>query len=186
MRPRRDLPVTCPRSTILTVSILQQRCQEGGCGLPREPAPDSPSGIPGGLERPSLPQPAGASDRAGGPPGTCRAPGQRRYLLRANMKLASGFAVIALLAAACGSSSSSSSTTPAAASPSSSSGAAAAGGKFLACMVTDTGGINDKSFNQSSYAGVTAAPQAHSTNPPKDPEAQPPSHNTHNNTALLS
>src|SRR5260370_24825994 len=143
MRPRRDLPVTCPRSTILTVSILQQRCQEGGCGLPREPAPDSPSGIPGGLERPSLPQPAGASDRAGGPPGTCRAPGQRRYLLRAHMKLAAGFAVIALLAAACGSSSSSSSsTTPAAASPSSSSGAAAAGGKFLACMVTDTGGIN--------------------------------------------
>jgi len=24
-------------------------------------------------------------------------------------------------------------------------------------MVTDTGGVNDKSFNQSSYAGVTAA-----------------------------
>src|SRR5258708_16220383 len=84
------------------------------------------------------------------------------------MKLAAGFAVIALLAAACGSSSSSSSsTTPAAASPSSSSGAAAAGGKFLACMVTDTGGINDKSFNQSSYAGVTAAAAANPNITPK-------------------
>src|SRR5258708_34947784 len=84
------------------------------------------------------------------------------------MKLAAGFAVIALLAAACGSSSSSSSssTTPAA-SPSSSSSTAAAGGKFLACMVTDTGGINDKSFNQSSYAGVTAAAAADSNIIPK-------------------
>ncbi|HEY2441647.1 MAG TPA: BMP family ABC transporter substrate-binding protein [Streptosporangiaceae bacterium] len=29
--------------------------------------------------------------------------------------------------------------------------------KFKACMVTDTGGINDKSFNQASYAGIKAA-----------------------------
>jgi basic membrane protein A len=35
--------------------------------------------------------------------------------------------------------------------------------KFLACMVTDIGGINDKSFNQSSYAGLTAAAQAEPT-----------------------
>src|SRR6202142_4316989 len=29
--------------------------------------------------------------------------------------------------------------------------------KFKACMVTDTGGIHDKSFNQASFAGITAA-----------------------------
>src|SRR5258708_17734907 len=121
----------------------------------------------GGLGGLTLPQPAGASDRAGGPPGTCGAPGQRRNILRANIRIAAVFAVIALLAAACGSSSSSSSTTPAA-SPSSSSAAAVGGsGKFLACMVTDTGGINDKSFNQSSYAGVTAAAAADSNIIPK-------------------
>jgi basic membrane protein A and related proteins len=32
--------------------------------------------------------------------------------------------------------------------------------KFKACMVTDTGGINDKSFNQASYAGLTGAAAA--------------------------
>jgi basic membrane protein A len=69
--------------------------------------------------------------------------------------------VIALLAAACGSSGSGSSgTSSASATPSSTS--SAAGGKFLACMVTDTGGINDKSFNQSSYAGLTTAAAADS------------------------
>jgi basic membrane protein A and related proteins len=50
---------------------------------------------------------------------------------------------IALLAAGCGSS------------PSSSSGTSSA--KFLGCMVTDTGGIDDKSFNQSSWEGMQAA-----------------------------
>ena len=32
-----------------------------------------------------------------------------------------------------------------------------AGSKFLGCMVTDTGGIDDKSFNQSSWQGMQAA-----------------------------
>jgi basic membrane protein A and related proteins len=57
---------------------------------------------------------------------------------------------IALLAAGCGSS------------PSSSSGSSS--GKFLGCMVTDTGGIDDKSFNQSSWEGMRAAA---ATNPSK-------------------
>jgi len=39
-------------------------------------------------------------------------------------------------------------------SPGSGSGGAA---KFTGCMVTDTGGINDKSFNQSSWQGMQAA-----------------------------
>jgi basic membrane protein A and related proteins len=78
----------------------------------------------------------------------------------------------ALLLAACGSSSSSASSSasassPAAASSSSSSSAsstasAATGSKFLGCMVTDTGGINDKSFNQSAWEGMQEAAAANS------------------------
>ena len=34
------------------------------------------------------------------------------------------------------------------------------GAAFNACMVLDTGGVDDKSFNQSSYAGMTAAAAA--------------------------
>ena len=75
-----------------------------------------------------------------------------------------------LLLAACGSSTSSvssSSSTPAAsastsASTSASSTAAASGAKFLGCMVTDTGGINDKSFNQSAWQGMQEAAAANS------------------------
>ena len=77
-----------------------------------------------------------------------------------------------LLIAACGSSSSSLSTTssaPAASASSAPSSAASGGaasgsttGKFLGCMVTDTGGINDKSFNQSAWEGMQ---QAASANP---------------------
>jgi basic membrane protein A and related proteins len=39
---------------------------------------------------------------------------------------------------------------------------AASAATFKACMVTDTGGIHDKSFNQSSYAGLLAAAAADS------------------------
>jgi basic membrane protein A len=79
-------------------------------------------------------------------------------------------ATATLLVAACGSSSSSlssSSSAPAASAssaPSSGSTAAASGGasaggsgSFLGCMVTDTGGINDKSFNQSAWEGMQEA-----------------------------
>src|SRR6201994_3054326 len=72
----------------------------------------------------------------------------------------------ALLIAACGSSSSTaSSTTSGSASTSASAstgGGASTTGKFLGCMVTDTGGINDKSFNQSAWEGMQ---QAASANP---------------------
>jgi basic membrane protein A and related proteins len=72
-------------------------------------------------------------------------------------------AVSATLAvAACGSSSSSasSSSTTASSSGSGTSSAAATGAKTLGCMVTDTGGINDRSFNASSWAGMQAAATA--------------------------
>ena len=75
-----------------------------------------------------------------------------------------------LVIAACGSSTSSApaattTTTSAAASsaPAATSAAAssaAAASSFLGCMVTDTGGINDKSFNQSAWAGMQAAASA--------------------------
>jgi len=65
-----------------------------------------------------------------------------------------GAAVVAALAlAACGSSSSSTTTTSAA--PSGSTTPTSV--KFLACEVTDTGGINDRSFNASAWNGVKAA-----------------------------
>jgi len=80
--------------------------------------------------------------------------------LRVNIRIAAGLAAVALLAAACGSSaSSSSSSTP---TTSTSSPAAAGGGAFKACMVTDTGGINDKSFNQAIWQGIQAAAAANS------------------------
>jgi basic membrane protein A len=52
---------------------------------------------------------------------------------------------VALLAAGCAKPSSSTTTTTS---------------KFKGCMVTDTGGINDKSFNQSSWQGMQAATSA--------------------------
>src|ERR1017187_8021337 len=58
--------------------------------------------------------------------------------------------------AACGSSTSSASSgTSTSSSASATSSAASA--KFLGCMVTDTGGINDRSFKASSWAGMQAA-----------------------------
>jgi basic membrane protein A and related proteins len=57
----------------------------------------------------------------------------------------------------------SSSAAPASSEPSSSavtSSSAAAGGSLRACMVLDTGGVDDHSFNQSSWAGLQAASTA--------------------------
>jgi len=62
-----------------------------------------------------------------------------------------GVAVVAMAMTACGSKSD---TTTSGGSASSTGSAASS---FVACMVTDTGGINDKSFNQSAWAGMQAA-----------------------------
>jgi basic membrane protein A and related proteins len=65
--------------------------------------------------------------------------------------------------AACGSSSSSAPSGAGSSSPAASSGSgAAAAGKTLGCMVTDTGGIDDRSFNASAWAGMQAAAKASS------------------------
>jgi basic membrane protein A and related proteins len=69
-----------------------------------------------------------------------------------------------LVVAACGSSTSSaSSSTSSSASASAGSGSSAATtGKFTGCMVSDTGGVDDRSFNEGSWAGMQAATAANS------------------------
>ncbi len=49
------------------------------------------------------------------------------------------------------------STTPSGAAPSGSASSGGGGGDFKACMVSDSGGFDDKSFNQTSYKGLTDA-----------------------------
>ncbi len=67
-----------------------------------------------------------------------------------------------LVIAACGSSHSSATSSTSSSATSSATSSAAAGAKFLGCMVTDTGGIDDRSFNASSWAGMQAAEAANS------------------------
>ena len=78
--------------------------------------------------------------------------------------------LVALVAAACSSSKSSSSTTTAAGAATTAAATAttaagtastaSSGTSFSACMVTDTGGIDDRSFNASSYQGLKDAATA--------------------------
>ncbi|HWF82924.1 MAG TPA: BMP family ABC transporter substrate-binding protein [Streptosporangiaceae bacterium] len=70
--------------------------------------------------------------------------------MRGTVKTVAALGVVALLAAGCAKPASSGKTPT------------AATAKFKACMVTDIGGINDKSFNQSSWAGMEAAQSAES------------------------
>ncbi len=76
--------------------------------------------------------------------------------MRQTIRAAATLSVVALLAAACGSTAKSGSSSGSTASSSSGSSASAAG-KFKACMVTDTGGIDDRSFNASAWQGVQEA-----------------------------
>jgi len=83
--------------------------------------------------------------------------------VRTMTRSAVALGAIALLATACGSPTRASSPSPTP--PSSTSGSRApSAGKFLGCMVTDTGGIDDRSFNQSSWEGMQ---QAAATDPGK-------------------
>ncbi len=67
-----------------------------------------------------------------------------------------------LVIAACGSSTSSAPSGTSSSTSSSATSSAATSAKFLGCMVTDTGGIDDRSFNASSWAGMQAAALANS------------------------
>jgi basic membrane protein A and related proteins len=75
--------------------------------------------------------------------------------VRGTLRVVVALSAAALLATACSSAPapSSNSSSPSGSSTTSST----ASSKFLGCMVTDTGGIDDKSFNQSSWAGMQAA-----------------------------
>ena len=73
------------------------------------------------------------------------------------MKIVAVASVAAMALAACGTK-----PTTTSASPSSSGSSAAAGKEFKACMVLDTGGVDDRSFNQSSWAGLQAANKSNS------------------------
>jgi basic membrane protein A len=70
--------------------------------------------------------------------------------VRGSLKIVAVLGVAAIATAACSSSGSTSPTSKSTKTP-------AAAAKFLGCMVTDTGGIDDKSFNQSSWEGMQAA-----------------------------
>jgi len=67
--------------------------------------------------------------------------------VRGKVKVVAALGVLAVLAAGCAKPASSSKTTSA---------------KFLGCMVTDIGGINDHSFNQTSFLGMMQAASANS------------------------
>jgi len=67
--------------------------------------------------------------------------------VRKAFQAGAALAAVALLAAGC-------------AKPSSSTTSTTTTSHFTGCMVTDTGGINDKSFNQSSWQGMQAAASA--------------------------
>jgi basic membrane protein A and related proteins len=73
--------------------------------------------------------------------------------VRTMIKAAAAVSLVSLLAACASASKPSSGGS----SPSSTSSGASTAGKFLGCMVTDTGGIDDKSFNASSWQGMQEA-----------------------------
>jgi basic membrane protein A and related proteins len=81
----------------------------------------------------------------------------KEVTVRGTIKAVAAVTAATLLAAGCASASkpgSSGSSSP------SSGGSASASGKFLGCMVTDTGGIDDRSFNASSWEGMQQAQSA--------------------------
>jgi len=74
--------------------------------------------------------------------------------LRSSMKIVAVVSVAAMALAACGTKEP---TTPSGTSSTSAGAATTAGKAFKACMVLDTGGVDDRSFNQSSWAGLQEA-----------------------------
>jgi len=78
--------------------------------------------------------------------------------VKKQLKAAAVFGVAALALAACGSKSTpAASTSPSTAPSTAASSPSAAAAAYNACMVLDTGGVDDRSFNQSSWQGMTDA-----------------------------
>ncbi|MGN6414386.1 BMP family lipoprotein [Flexivirga sp.] len=80
--------------------------------------------------------------------------------MRSVMKIAAVTAVAAMALAGCGSKPASNSSTSAAGGATGGTTGKATGKKLSACMVLDTGGVDDKSFNENSWAGMQAAAKA--------------------------
>ena len=80
--------------------------------------------------------------------------------MRSVMKIAAVAALGSLALTGCGSKPGSGSSGSASGSSGATSAAKAVGKKINACMVLDTGGVDDRSFNQSSYDGMKAANKA--------------------------
>jgi basic membrane protein A len=80
--------------------------------------------------------------------------------LRHPLKIVAALGAVSLLFTGCSKPSSSTATDEPTASDSTSSGTSS--GSLKACMVLDTGGVDDHSFNQSSWEGLKAANQANS------------------------
>ncbi|HEV2634295.1 MAG TPA: BMP family ABC transporter substrate-binding protein [Actinocrinis sp.] len=73
--------------------------------------------------------------------------------MKKSIQLAAALAAVGLAVSACGSK-------PATTTSSGSSGASAAASAFKACMVTDTGGLDDHSFNSAAWQGMNDAKTA--------------------------
>jgi basic membrane protein A and related proteins len=113
-------------------------------------------------------------------------PGPVEVSVRNSAWATAALAVSATLAvAACGSSTSSA-TTSTSSPASTSTSTSAASAKVLGCMVTDTGGIDDRSFNASSWAGMQAAASADSNISVKYLQSTTQSDYTPNINAFLS
>jgi basic membrane protein A len=80
----------------------------------------------------------------------------KEVTVRGTIKAVAAVTVATLLAAGCASASKPGSS----GASSSNTGSASTAGKFLGCMVTDTGGIDDRSFNASSWEGMQEAQSA--------------------------
>ena len=81
--------------------------------------------------------------------------------MRHSLKIVAALGAASLLIAGCGKPSSSNATDEPTATDSTSSGTTSTA-SLKACMVLDVGGVDDHSFNQSSWAGMTAANKANS------------------------
>ncbi len=78
--------------------------------------------------------------------------------MRGSLKVVTALSAVALLATACASPPKSGGS-----GGGNSSSSTASAASFTACMVTDTGGLDDKSFNQSSWEGFTQAKSSDSS-----------------------
>src|SRR5450631_4623128 len=148
-------PVTASLARSPGLACGHPRAGRLGSSLPR---------VPGGLRGPAAARrgrespPRAAVMAAPDEQAVSAAPYQEVFVRRTVPAIAA-LSALALLAAACGSS-----TSGPSGSSSSSASSSAAAASFKGCMVTDTGGIDDRSFNESAWQAMQ---QVQSANPGK-------------------